>query len=165
MKPTSNNPPALAKLLTELEAKLIKIEGQSSHNSTDENTQASSENTSDSPRLVQAQKSTLNKPVAVDVSAVPIDTHTPPLTRRVLAKSPRIQEKQVRRSKKSTDEDKSSSSTTPRSVRFETPGATTPLTPIISPINSASGRKLVALTMHQYTRNGKRERRKEEIRV
>jgi hypothetical protein len=127
MKPTSNNPPALAKLLTELEAKLIKIEGQSSHNSTDENTQASSENTSDSPRLVQAQKSTLNKPVAVDVSAVPIDTHTPPLTRRVLAKSPRIQEKQVRRSKKSTDEDKSSSSTTPRSVRFETPGATTPV--------------------------------------
>ena len=121
----------------ELTAKLLEIEGKNSSNSRTEKTreknqQATSGSSSSvsaptTPRLKSGTKSTEKAALAFDGSKVKGDPHTPPLKRAKLERKIQIREEVTHRPKKSIDDDKSSSSTTPRSVRFASSDANTPV--------------------------------------
>lgn len=137
MNPTSKQPENLSKLLDQLEDKLSKIEGNNSSNSRTEKTQeknqqaasgsSSSVSAPTTPRLASGPKSAEKDALAFDGSKVSGDPHTPPTKRTKLVRQINIKKEVMRLSKKSIDDDKSSSSTTPRSVRFATPDTITPV--------------------------------------
>ncbi|CAM8666728.1 hypothetical protein MCEMSE6_00474 [Oxalobacteraceae bacterium] len=137
MKPTSNQPMQLTKLLDELEDKLSKIEGKNSSDSRTEKTQeknqkaasgsSSSVSVPITPRLASGTKSAEKAALTFDGSKVNGDPHTTPIKRAKPVRQINIKTEVIRRSKKSSDEEKSSSSTTPRSVRFTTSDTNTPV--------------------------------------
>ena len=137
MKPTSNQPMQLTKLLDELEDKLSKIEGKNSSDSRTEKTQeknqkaasgsSSSVSVPTTPRLASGTKSLEKDALAFDGSAINGDPHTTPTKRRQLLRKIEINQEVIQRPKKSSDGEGSSSSTTPRAVRFATSDTTTPV--------------------------------------
>jgi hypothetical protein len=137
MKPTSKQPEQLSKLLDQLEDKLSKIEGKNSSHSrtgkTQEKNQQATSGSSNSgsapttPRLASGTKSAEKATLAFDGSKVNGDPHTTPIKRAKLVRQIPIKTEVKQRPKKSSDDEKSNSSTTPRSVRFATSDATTPV--------------------------------------
>ena len=139
MKPTSKQPEQLSKLLDQLEHKLSEIEGKNSFDSRTEKTQgkknqkaasgsSSSVSVPTTPRLASGTKSTEKAALAFDGSKVNGDPHTTPIKRAKLERKIEIKKEEViQRPKKSSDGEGSSSSHTPRAVRFATLDATTPV--------------------------------------
>ena len=137
MKPTSNQPMQLTKLLDELEDKLSKIEGKNSSDSRTEKTQEKNQKAASgssslvsvptTPRLASGTKSLEKDALAFDGSAINGDPHTTPTKRRQLLRKIEINQEVMQRPKKSSDGEGSSSSTTPRAVRFATSDTTTPV--------------------------------------
>jgi hypothetical protein len=137
MKPTSKQPEQLSKLLDQLEDKLSKIEGKNQSDSRTEKTQeknqqatsgsSSSVSVSTTPRLTSGAKSKEKSALAFDGSAVNGDPYTPPTRKRQLLRKIELSEEVMHRPKKSSDDEKSSSSNTPRSVRFTDSNTTPPL--------------------------------------
>jgi hypothetical protein len=135
MNPTSKQPENLSKLLDQLEDKLSKIEGNNSSDFRTEKTQeknqqaasgsSSSVSAPTTPRLASGPKSAEKDALAFDGSKVNRDPHTTPIKRAKLVRQINIKKEEMRLSKKSIDDDKSSSSTTPRSVRFASSDANT----------------------------------------
>ena len=137
MKPTSKQPEQLSKLLDQLEDKLSKIEDKNSSNSRTGKTQeknqqaksgsSSSGSTPATPSVTSGTKSTEKAALAFDGSKVNGDPHTPPIKRAKLVRQVPIKADVMQRPIKSIDDENSNSSTTPRSVRFETLDANTPV--------------------------------------
>ena len=137
MNPTSKKPMTSAELYEAVNAKLLKIEGKNQSDSSTEKTQekkqktttksSHSESAPTTPRLKSGTKSTEKDEVAFDGSKVSGDPNTPPIKRAKLVRQIPIKEAVIQRSKKSSDNENSSSSTTPRSVRFATSDYTTPV--------------------------------------
>ena len=137
MKPISTQPEQLSKLLDELENKLNEIEGKNLPDSKtvkkqEKNQKATSGSSGSAsaatiPRLSSGTKSNEKGAVTFDKSEVHRDPHTPPTKKRQLQRKIEISEEVIHRPKKISDDEKSSSSTTPRSVRFTTSDATTPV--------------------------------------
>ena len=136
MKPTSKQPEQLSKLLDQLEDKLSKIEGKNLSGSSkvknqEKNQQAtsgssSSVSVSTTPRLTSGAKSKEKAALTFDGSKVNGDLHTTPIKRAKLVRQIPIKAEVMQRPKKSSDGEGSSSSHTPRAVRFATFDTTTP---------------------------------------
>jgi hypothetical protein len=137
MNPTSKKTMTPEELDLALNAFLLKIEGENSSDSRTEKTQeknrqaksgsSGSVSTPATPRLTSGTKSPEKAALAFDGSKVNGDPHTPPIKRAKLERKNAIKEKVIQRQIKSSDGEGSSSSTTPRSVRFTTSDATTPV--------------------------------------
>ena len=138
MKPTSKQPDQLSKLLDQLEEKLSKIEGKNQSDSRTEKTQEKNQQAASgssgsvsvptTPRLASGTKSTEKAALAFDGSKVNGDPHTTPIKRAKLERKIEIKKEEViQRPKKSSDGEGSSSSHTPRAVRFATLDAATPV--------------------------------------
>lgn len=138
MKPTFDQPKKLTDILGELEAKLKQIEGKKSSDSSTEKTQEKNQKATSAssgppsgattPRLASGTKSAEKGAIPFDRSTIKGDPHTPPTKRTKLVRKIKINKEEViHRPKKSSDDEKSSTSNTPRSVRFSTSDATTPV--------------------------------------
>jgi hypothetical protein len=138
MKPTFDQPKKLTDILGELEAKLKQIEGKKSSDSSTEKTQEKNQKATSAssgppsgattPRLASGTKSAEKGALPFDRSTIKGDPHTPPTKRTKLVRKIKINKEEViHRPKKSSDDEKSSTSNTPRSVRFATSDATTPV--------------------------------------
>ena len=109
MKPTSNQPMQLTKLLDELEDKLSKIEGKNSSDSRTEKTQeknqkaasgsSSSVSVPTTPRLASGTKSLEKDALAFDGSAINGDPHTTPTKRRQLLRKIEINQEVMQRNR------------------------------------------------------------------
>ena len=137
MKPTSKQPEQLSKLLDQLEHKLSKIEGKKSSNSLTEKTQEKNQQATSgssnsgsaptTPRLASGTKSAEKAALTFDGSKVNGDPHTTPIKRAKLVRQIPLKAEVIQRPIKSSDGEGSSSSHTPRAVRFATLDAATPV--------------------------------------
>jgi hypothetical protein len=125
----------------EIDATILKIEGKNSSNSRTEKNQGKKNQTSASansgsvsapttPRLVSGTKSKEKAALAFDGTAVDGKPHTTPTRRPKLVRQIEINKQNeavIKRQKTLSDDEKSSASTTPRSVRFSASSDATPV--------------------------------------